>query len=189
MMLVATIWIAQILVSLLDYDAVSGEVQHRSVRFWTVRTRRSSYIVGKFLGAWLTVLAVTLGVNVIVWIVTVSVGQMPVGQVLSWGLRFYAVTVPITGAWCGIALLVGSLFRTPMMSLLAISAAFSGLLIVRIVAAVSERDWLAYTDPSIYDVLLLSPEPSKVALGLLGSLGIAAVTTGAAAALFETRDV
>jgi ABC-type transport system involved in multi-copper enzyme maturation permease subunit len=189
MMLIATLWLGPLLISLLDYDAVSGEVQHRSVRFWTVRTRRSSYILGKVLGAWLTVLAVTLAMNVIVWAVIVSVGEIPLGQVLGWGVRFFAVTMPISAAWCGVAMLVGSLFRTPMLSLLAISAAFSGLWIVRVVAGVSQAEWLAYAYPNFYDALLLSPRPADVALGLLGTGAIAALTTGAAAALFETRDV
>ena len=189
MMLMATLWLAPLLISLLDYDAVSGEVQHRSVRFWTVRARRSSYIAGKALGAWLTVLAVTLGMNVIVWGVIVGIGQIPAAQVLTWGPRFFAVTIPISAAWCGVAMLVGSLFRTPMMSLLAISAAFTGLWIASVVAALSERPWLAYLYPNTYDALLLSPNAGDLALGLAGPVVIAAVTTGAAALLFETRDV
>jgi ABC-type transport system involved in multi-copper enzyme maturation permease subunit len=189
LMLIATLWVAPMLVSLFDYDAISGEVQHRSVRFWTVRTRRSSYVVGKFLGAWLTVLAVTLGMNVIVWVTTVSLGQNSVADVVAWGLRFFAVTVPISGAWCGVAVLVGSLFRTPMMSLLAISAAFSALWILRVVAGVSEREWMAYAYPNFYDALLLSSEAGKIALGLAGTLAIAGLTTAAAAVLFEKRDV
>jgi ABC-type transport system involved in multi-copper enzyme maturation permease subunit len=189
MMFIATLWVGAALVSLLDYDAVSGEVQHRSVRFWTVRTRRSSYIVGKVLGAWLTVVAVTFVMNVIVWIVIIRVGELPAAQVLGWGLRFFAVTLPISAAWCSIAMFVGSLFRTPMLSLLAISAAFSGLGIVRLVAEFSTTPWLAYVYPDFYDALLLSPRPAQVALGLLGTGAIVALTTAAGAVLFETRDV
>jgi ABC-type transport system involved in multi-copper enzyme maturation permease subunit len=189
MMLMATLWLGPLLISLLDYDAVSGEVQHRSVRFWTVRARRSSYITGKALGAWITVLAVTLGMNVIVWAVVAGIGQIPVGQVLAWGPRFFAVTIPISAAWCGVAMLVGSLFRTPMMSLLAISAAFSGLWIASVAAGLSERPWLAYLYPNTYDALLLSPDAGELALGALGPVAIAAVTTAAAALLFEMRDV
>ncbi len=187
--LVATLWLGPLLISLLDYDTVSGEVQHRSVRFWTVRTRRSSYILGKALGAWFSVLAVTLGMNVIVWGVTIGVGKVPPAQVLAWGARFFAVTMPISAAWCGVAVLVGSLFRTPMLSLLAISAAFSGLWILRVVAGLSDWPWLAYAYPNFYDSLLLSPRPSTVALGLLGTGAIAALTTGAGASLFRMRDV
>jgi hypothetical protein len=167
-MFIATLWLAPLLISLFDYDTVSGEVQHRSVRFWTVRTRRSSYIVGKVLGAWLTVTVVTLAMNVIVWAVLVGVGQLPAAQVLGWGLRFFAVSLPISAAWSGVAMFVGSLFRTPMMSLLAISAAFSGLWIASVVASLEESKWLGYAYPNVYDRLLLSPRAGEVALGPSG---------------------
>jgi len=73
-MLIGTLWLAPLLVALLDFDAVSGDLQYRSVRFWTVRVRRSSYMIGKYLGAWLSVLAVTFGMNVVVWGATAAVG-------------------------------------------------------------------------------------------------------------------
>ena len=48
-------------VLLLGFDSVSAERQHRTVRYWTIRTRRASYIVGKFLGLWATCGIVALG--------------------------------------------------------------------------------------------------------------------------------
>src|SRR5579859_3411522 len=38
-----TIWLGPLLIALLGFDVLSGDLQHRSVRFWTVRTRRWSY--------------------------------------------------------------------------------------------------------------------------------------------------
>src|SRR5271155_1331253 len=46
----ATIWLTPMLVSLIGYDAISGELQNRSVRYWTIRSRRASFYVGKVLG-------------------------------------------------------------------------------------------------------------------------------------------
>jgi ABC-type transport system involved in multi-copper enzyme maturation permease subunit len=189
MMLVGTIWLGPLLVALLDFDAVSGEVQHRSVRYWTVRTRRSSYMVGKYLGAWIVVLAVTLGMNVIVWGVTAGVGKLPVGYVVGWGVRFFLVSVPISAAWCGIATLVGSQLRTPMLSLLVIFATFFGLWLLRIIAGFSRLEWLAYLYPNVYDDLLLSPNAADAGKGLLGTSLIAVLTTAAATVLFQRRDV
>ncbi len=189
MMLVATLWLAPLLIALLDFDAVSGELQHRSVRFWTVRTRRSSYMIGKYLGAWIVVLSVTLGVNVIVWGVTASMGGLPVSQVLGWGVRFFLVTIPISAAWCGVATLVGSQFKAPMLSLLVIFATFFGLWLFRIAGAFPQTAWLAYAYPNFYDGLFLSPRPRDVAAGLLGTGLIATLTTAAATLVFERRDV
>lgn len=189
MMLIATLWLGPFLVALMDFDAVSGEMQHRSVRFWTVRVRRSSYMLGKVLGAWIVVLAVTLGMNVIVWGVTMAVGKLDAGYVLGWGLRFFAVTIPISAAWCGIAMLVGSQFKSPMLSLFVICATFFGLWLVRIVSGFAETEWLAYAYPNAYDSLLLSAKASDAAKGLLGTGAIAGLTTLAGTLLFQRRDL
>jgi hypothetical protein len=188
-MLIGTLWLAPLLVALLDFDAVSGELQHRSVRFWTVRVRRSSYMIGKYLGAWISVLAVTFGMNVIVWGATGAVGGLPVGAVLAWGVQFFAVSIPISAAWCGIATLVGSQAKTPMLSLLFIFATFFGLWLLRVSAGFSQTAWLAYLYPNVYDDYLLSPKAVDVAKGLLGTGLIAGLTTAAATVLFQRRDV
>ncbi len=189
LMLIATLWLGPLLVALLDFDAVSGELQHRTVRFWTVRVRRSSYMLGKFFGAWLAVLAVTLGMNVIVWGATHAVSGDPLSKVLLWGLRFFAVSIPISAAWCGIATLVGSQVRSPMLSLLFIFAAFFGLWLLRVGAGFAQVPWLAYAYPNLYDEFLLSPNAAVLGKGLLGTGLIAASTTAAAVLLFERRDV
>jgi hypothetical protein len=189
MMLIGTLWLAPLLVALLDFDAVSGDLQYRSVRFWTVRVRRSSYMLGKYLGAWLSVLAVTFGMNVVVWGATAAVGDSPLGSVLGWGVRFFVVSIPIGAAWCGIATLVGSQSRSPMLSLLFIFASFFGLWLLRIGAGFSQVPWLAYLYPNAYDEFLLSPSALMVAKGLLGTGLIAGLTTAAATVIFERRDV
>jgi ABC-type transport system involved in multi-copper enzyme maturation permease subunit len=189
MMLMGTLWLAPLLVALLDFDAVSAELQHRSVRFWTVRVRRSSYMLGKYFGACLSLLAVTFGMNVIVWGATAAVSGLPLASILRWGLEFFAVSIPIGAAWCGIATLVGSQFRTPMLSLMLIFATFFGLWILRVAAGLSKAAWLAYLYPNAYDEFLLSPSALVVAKGLLGTGLIAAVTTALAVVIFERRDV
>lgn len=189
MMLIATLWLAPLLVALLDFDAVSGELQHRTVRFWTVRVRRSSYMLGKYFGACIAVLAVTFGMNVIVWGATGVVGGLPVASVLRWGIEFFAVSIPISAAWCGIATLVGSQSRSPMLSLLFIFATFFGLWLARVGSGLSKAAWLAYLYPSAYDSFLLAPDAPTVAKGLLGTGLIAVLTTAAAVFIFERRDV
>jgi ABC-type transport system involved in multi-copper enzyme maturation permease subunit len=189
MMLMGTLWLAPLLVALLDFDAVSGDLQYRSVRFWTVRVRRSSYMLGKYLGAWFSVLAVTFGMNVVVWGATAAVGDSPLGTVLGWGIRFFAVSIPIGAAWCGIATLVGSQAKSPMLSLLFICGVFFGLWMLHIVADFSQAEWVGYLYPNSYDGLLLSAKAADLAKGLLGPALIAGLTVAAATAIFERRDV
>src|SRR4029077_12246816 len=59
------VWIGPLLVALLGFDSVSGDLQHRSVRYWTVRSRRWSYLLGKFFGLWGIVSIVTLALTVL----------------------------------------------------------------------------------------------------------------------------
>src|SRR5262245_15011680 len=54
------------LVLLLGFDTVSADRQHKTVRYWTIRTRRGSYMAGKFLGLWATCAAVTLAMHVLI---------------------------------------------------------------------------------------------------------------------------
>jgi ABC-type transport system involved in multi-copper enzyme maturation permease subunit len=189
MMLIATLWLAPWLVALMAFDAVSGEMQHRTVCFWTIRVRRAPYMIGKCLGAWTAVLAVMLGMNVVVWAATAAVGQWPAADVVRWGARFFAVTLPISAAWCGIATLVGSQFKTPFLSLLFISATFFCLWVLRVSAGFAQAHWLAYAYPNTFDGLLLSPNLADTARGLLFTGLIALATASAAALVFQRKDV
>jgi ABC-type transport system involved in multi-copper enzyme maturation permease subunit len=188
-MLIATLGALPLLVALLGFDGVSAELQHRTARYWVVRVRRSAYVAGKFVGLWATVLAVTLAMNAIVWGAVVGVGHQPFDRVIGWGASLFAVVVPISAAWCGVATLVGSQFRVPMLALLSICAATFALWFVHIVAVFKGIDALDYVYPNTYDRLLLSPSPASVALGVAGVALIAVATTLAAALAFERRDL
>ena len=48
-------------VLMLGFDSISADRQHKTVRYWTVRSRRSSYVIGKWLGLWCTCAVVALG--------------------------------------------------------------------------------------------------------------------------------
>jgi ABC-type transport system involved in multi-copper enzyme maturation permease subunit len=189
LMLMATLFALPLLVALLGFDGVAGELQHRTVRYWVVRVRRSAYVVGKFVGLWSAVLAVTLAIHVIVWGAAVGVGHQPVDRVIGWGAYLFAVVVPISAAWCGVATVVGSQFRLPMLALLSICAATFGLWFLRMVAVFKGIDALEYVYPNAYDRLLLSPRLANVALGAAGVGLIAVATTLGAALAFARRDL
>jgi ABC-type transport system involved in multi-copper enzyme maturation permease subunit len=189
MMLMVTLASVPLLVALLGFDGVSVDVAARTVRFWIARCRRASYIAGKFVGLWITVLTVTFAMNVIVWGAVAHVGHYPIDRVVVPGLRLYAVVVPVSAAWCGIATLVGSQFRTPMLSLLSICAATFGLWMVRIVAGFKKIDVLQFVYPNAYDRLLVSPRAGDIAFGIGGLVLIAAATAAGAALAFERRDL
>ncbi len=189
LMLLITIWVGPLFIALMGFDGISGELQHRSVRYWTVRTRRASFYVGKFVGSWAVVSTVTFALNLVVWIATMARGEATLASCVSWGLRFWLVSLPIGAAWCGIATLVASQFRTPMLSLLVTFAAFFVIWLVYVIGGVTGRAWMMHIYPNYYDVYLLSPKLDQFAKGLGACLGFAGATTALGAYVFTRRDL
>jgi ABC-type transport system involved in multi-copper enzyme maturation permease subunit len=183
------IWLTPLLIALAGFDAISGELQHRTVRYWTVRTRRGSYFVGKFVGVWASVSAITLSMHVLMWSVSLG-GAYSFGATVGWGFVFWLVSLPISAAWCGIATLVGSFFRSPPLSLLTTFATFFVVWLVGFaISRAADVHWLSYVYPNNYDAWLLSPHAEKVGGALGICFGIAALTTAAGGAVFARRDV
>jgi len=196
-----TVWLSPLLVALLGFDAVSGELQHRTVRFWTVRSRRWSYLAGKFVGLWVLVGAVTLALNVLAGSVALARGYVTPGELVRWGARAWFVAFCISGAWAAVATFISSCFRTPILALLTTFAAFFVSWIAGAGGFVSRQRqaldagiaphmaWYEYAYPNAYDTLLLSPETTKVltALGIL--VGFMAITLAAGSFVFERRDI
>jgi ABC-type transport system involved in multi-copper enzyme maturation permease subunit len=188
-MFILSIWLAPLLIALSSFDAVSGDVQHRTVRFWTVRTRRASYFVGKFLGAWATIALITFCMHALMWIVAIGQGEGS-ATVISWGVRFWLVSLPICAVWCAIATFVASLVRMPVLSLLlTLGAFFLVWLFGFAIARGAEIQWMAYLYPNSYDILLLSPRIEKVGTAFGVCMGVAAILTAVGAAMFQRRDI
>lgn len=188
-LLLLTIWLTPLLVALMGFDSVAPDIQHRSVRYWTLRTRRWSYFVGKWAGLWATVSAVTFAMDLVIWLVCIARGEATAAQTLSWGLRFWAISLPMSAIWCGIATLVSSLFRSPILALLLTFAAFFVIWVVYLIAVVAGVDWVAYIYPNHYDHLLLHPAAHKLGAGLGACLGLTTLYVSAGSFLFVKRDV
>jgi ABC-type transport system involved in multi-copper enzyme maturation permease subunit len=196
-----TIWLTPLLVALLGFDSISGELQQRTVRFWTIRTRRWSIFTGKLLGLWTLVALVTLALNLVAGTVALARGYVTLGELLVWGARFWFVTLVIVGAWSAIATFVSSCFRTPIVALLTTFAVFFLLWLAGISGFIERKkdaltahvfkdmSWYEYFYPNAYDGLLLSPQATKVftALGIL--MAFVALTAACGSALFERKDL
>jgi ABC-type transport system involved in multi-copper enzyme maturation permease subunit len=184
-----TVWLAPLLIALLGFDSVAGDVQHRTVRYWTVRTRRASYMVGKFAGLWAVVALITFLMHLFIWVVVIARGDATFGSTISWGLRFWAVTLPISAAWCGIATLVGSLFRTPLLALLTTFGVFFVMWLVWFIGVVSRTDAMLYVYPNYYDAFLLSPKLDRLSIGVASCAAFAVASMGLCGFLFTKKDV
>ena len=71
----------------------------------------------------------------------------------------------MSAAWCGVAVLVSSFFRMPMVALLTTFAVYFGLWLVWVIGQATEVEALLYLYPNYYDKLLLSPQLWTAAAG------------------------
>jgi ABC-type transport system involved in multi-copper enzyme maturation permease subunit len=188
-MLLLTVWLVPLLIAIIGFDSISGELQHRSVRYWAVRSRRGSYYTAKVLGLFVVVSSITLLMHALVWGVTISRGGVESASVLTWGFRFWIVTLPIIAAWSGLAQLVASQFRTPIIAFLVTCAAFFVLWIMDLIGEVGEIKWLTRLYPNSYDAWLLSPKLDHAAYGVAACATFALASTAIGAFLFARRDV
>jgi ABC-type transport system involved in multi-copper enzyme maturation permease subunit len=184
-----TIWLTPLLISLLGFDNVSGDMQHKSVRYWTLRTRRASYMVGKWLGLWTTVSAITLTMHAVIWVVCIARGEAPAGTAINWGLKLWIITLPISAVWCGISTLVSSIFKTPILSLLATFAVFFVLWVTFLIGLRFNVDALTYVYPNTYDGFLINARIDRTMIGLGACIGMTALYVGASSFLFTKRDL
>jgi ABC-type transport system involved in multi-copper enzyme maturation permease subunit len=196
-----TVWLGPLLIALLGFDLMSSELQYRSVRFWTVRSRRWTYFTGKMLGLWGVVALITLVLNLIAGTVATTKGFVTVGQLATWGLRFWLVAVVIAGSWAAIATFISSCFKTPILSLLTTFVTFFVMWLVSLIGffvrakgmvesgVEKDMQWYEYLYPNTYDTMLLAPETGRVltALGIL--VGFIIIACAAGSFLFQRRDV
>jgi ABC-type transport system involved in multi-copper enzyme maturation permease subunit len=199
--LAITIWLGPLLIALLGFDTVAGELQHKSVRFWTVRSRRGSYFTGKLVGLWVLVGLITLVLSVMVDAFALVRGYVGLGDIAGWGTRFFFVAFVIAGPWAAIATFISSCFKQPIGALLTTFATFFLTWIASLVGIamharelietgkMGDMHWYEYLYPNAYDNLLLSPQPAKVftALGIL--LGFVVVAAAGGSFLFAKRDI
>lgn len=184
-----TIWLSPLMVAILGFDTVSAETQYKSVRYWTNRVRRSSYYVGKFLGLWSTVSVLTFVMSALIWIVCIVRGVCTFSEIASWGVRFWLMTLPISAAWCGFAILIGSLFNSPMVSLIAIVASFFVIWVTWLIGNASSYQALLHLYPNHYDRYLLLSSGIGLAKGLGGCVALTLAAVGAGTVRFNMRDI
>jgi ABC-type transport system involved in multi-copper enzyme maturation permease subunit len=204
------VWIGPLLVAILGFDAISGDLQHRSVRFWTIRSRRWSYLLGKFFGLWGIVALVTFALVFLSSIAVLIRGYITVGDFFKWGLRCWLVSALIVGTWASVATFVSSRFKTPLFALLTTFAAFFCMWLPGFIgwavrwgsalqqtaeteaaarASVVSIRWYEYLYPNGYDDLLMSPKPLQVAEGAGACAIYVLVFVGLSVALFARKDV
>ena len=195
------IWLSPLLIALLGFDGMASDLQHRSVRFWTVRSRRWSFFAGKFIGLWLLVGIITLVLNLLAGTVALVKGYVSVGQLFGWGLWFWVVAFLIGGTWAAIATFISSCFKTPILALLTTFGTFFVMWIFGLIGwitrvsdemntgVVKDMSWYEYIYPNAYDTLMIAQQTTRIleAAGIL--VGFIIVVMAGGSFLFQRRDI
>jgi ABC-type transport system involved in multi-copper enzyme maturation permease subunit len=185
-----TLTFAPLLILLIGFDQIVGDIQHRAVRYIAGRSRRESIVVGKALGVWAVIAFLMLILNVTVWILMIGRGVAGPAAILTWGPRLWLLQVAAAAAWVGLITLISSLFRTPIIALLAGAVVFPGVWltnkILGLIEAAAPAMWAL---PFKYEDLLISPEPLRVLGGVGAFIGWGAVMVAIATQVVKRRDV
>ena len=189
MVLFVSVWLSPLLVSLLGFDGVSSDLQYRAYRFWAVRSRRWSFLVGKFLGLFISVAITTLAMNVIMWIAIAVRGEEPFLMCASWGSQLWLRSLPAVAGWMGIVTLISASVRVPILSLLTTFAAFFGVFVIWWIGINTDNVFLKMVCPYGYVTHLLDTKIDQYLIGLLLSLGSVGAWIGGAIGIFRWRDV
>lgn len=178
------------LIAMMGFDSIAGDVQHRTVRFFLSRSRRASYFVAKTFGTWISVALITLLIGILGWILLIAMAGFGVTEVLTTGLFFWIVSLPISLVWAALGTWLSSLFRTPSHALLTTLGVFFFLYLTRLFSFLSETyKPLRWIYPNTYDTWILGAGAEKP-LAALGALLVMTTFINALGALqFQRRDL
>jgi ABC-type transport system involved in multi-copper enzyme maturation permease subunit len=183
-------------VALMGFDQLSGEVGPRSMRYLTVRARRSSVLLGKFLAQTTLLLTLVLGLDLILcvyaWLSTPGFGFGAFALNL---MRFWVGTFVFALAFLALTALCSSITSTPSVSLvtnfICIMAAF-GLWLAGLWLGRDEGhplQYMRYLSPMNYCTKLLDPEALQFGASALAYVVFALLFLGGAYAALRTRDL
>ncbi|WP_342374331.1 ABC transporter permease [Myxococcus stipitatus] len=181
-------------VALMGFDQISGEVGPRSMRYLTVRARRSSVLLGKFLSqASLLVglvLVIDLAIFVYARIANPDFGFAAMGLNL---IKFWLAAIVFSLSYVALTTLCSSLFRSPPVSLVFnFILLFIFWLVDTVGRAVSEESalrGLRYLSPSHYATDLLHPQLTQFGISGAAYAGFATIFLLGAYGALRARDL
>lgn len=193
---------------LVAFDQISGEVGPKSIRYLTIRARRSSILFGKYLGQAIVLLTLVLAVDLGIFLYARATNpDFGWGLLAATLLKFWLVAIVYSLAYLAITVFCSALFKQWVLSLV---FNFFLLFIFWLVNLVSyagvRRDLLAgglpgpeqitspiayvrYFSPSYYSNGLLSPDLHTFALSGGAYAGFTVIFLLAAYAVLRARDV
>lgn len=184
-----------LLIAVMSFDQISGEVQNRSIRYVTLRARRGSLVAGKLLSNMVLLVALTVATNLIIlgfaaW----SVEDLPLGKAFFDLVHFWLLLLPYGFTWLALMSWISSSVRA---SFLALILGIAALLLIKILAFtfsaaggyVSWLPQLKWIFPTSYQGLLLSHRATQQLLGAGALTAFGLLFSGLSWLTLARRDV
>lgn len=185
-----TLLFVPLLVLLVGFDHLSGELQHRTLRYFVGRAHRGSLVAGKAIGVWGVIAVMITVLHAVVWIIVLARSEVPFGDLASWGGRMLVFSICYAAAYVGLIDLVSSLFKTPIVGLFIGAGVMFAMAITNLVLGIFEKtEQLTWAFPSTYERLLVSPEPLRAFGGMALLIGWGSVCVAIASEIIRRRDV
>jgi ABC-type transport system involved in multi-copper enzyme maturation permease subunit len=181
-----------LLLPLGSFAVISGDVQHRSIRYLLPRTTRTSLLLGRLLGclilSWLLIIGLLAAV--VLYLGTV-LSLYSWDELIPWAIRCLAALLVLSFPYISLGIFCSTIFRAPMVSLLTSAGA---AMAVPVLAYSARSAWeplgnLLYLLPWGYSHQLLSPDASTVSFAMLCCLGHGLIFTSLALYSFRRADL
>lgn len=186
-----TKWFLPLLVLLMGFDQLSGELSLRSLRYVVVRARRGSVVVGKFLAQLAVLAALVLLLNAGLFAVAaIRTGDVPVAAGLGAVFRFWLVSVAFLAVYLGLTSLASAAFRSPWFSLLSGVGVLFVLWLTHVVSKISgATDSLRFVLPTRFASALIQPTLLGALPAVAAFLAAAGLLVAASWSLMRVRDL
>jgi ABC-2 type transport system permease protein len=199
---------APLLIALMGFDQLAGEIAPKSMRYLIVRARRNSIIMGKWLTQ-ITLLSVILALCVVAMVGTTKYlnADFTWVETMRWAARLTVALVVVGVAYASLTTLCSAvagnsalaLFMNVILfitfwfvSFLGKSARLPGgpeATGLDLMKSESPVAFVRYLVPSEFEHHLLSPEPFEYGTGLLAYIAFALIFLGIARLALQNRDL
>ncbi|NCF56432.1 MAG: ABC transporter permease subunit [Planctomycetia bacterium] len=154
-----------LLLPLGSFTVISGDVQHRTVRYLLPRTSRSSILIGRWLGSMILAwsLIIFLLCSVVIYL-SIMIPSESLEDLIPWAGRCFLALFFLTIPYVSLGILCSATFSVPMVALLATVGSTIGVpsLSLSLQEAWEPLGNLLYLLPWGYSHELLSPTTHKV---------------------------
>lgn len=180
-----------LLVAVVGFDQIAGELQHRSLRYVAMRAHRGSIVLGKALALAVVIFALTALVHLAMFAyAALTTPALERGDALAGMLLFWLSAVSYSLCYIGLSSLCSSLVRAPMAALIGTLTAIAGFWFVDVVGRFSRTlAPLALASPSHYTDGLLGAPLSELATSVVAYVAFTLIFLGLSWAVLRTRDL